>query len=238
MAKKETATTRKFNLGRRWPKHLLFWFSNLLLVGLLFLFWNSKVLLPFKLFVVFLHESGHALAALLTGGNILSIEINPNQSGVTKFSGGNYFLALSGGYLGSTLFGCFFLLISGFRRIQRMIIFGLGLLILIMIVLYIRQPFTIVYCLLFGLFLIVVSMFMPELITTYFLRFLGFSSCMYALFDIRSDLLTLTQNPHTDAALLAQMTHIPAIGWAIAWSVISLILIYLAISFLIRLNRL
>lgn len=34
------------------------------------------------------HEFGHAFAAKLTGGKVESIELNPNEGGVTRMRGG------------------------------------------------------------------------------------------------------------------------------------------------------
>jgi hypothetical protein len=45
--------------------------------------WDTPLVYPIKIFVVFLHELGHALAALLTGGQVVSIQIFPDESGLT-----------------------------------------------------------------------------------------------------------------------------------------------------------
>jgi len=43
--------------------------------------WDTPFVYPIKIFVVFLHELGHALAALLTGGQVVSIQIFPTKAG-------------------------------------------------------------------------------------------------------------------------------------------------------------
>ena len=43
---------------------------------------------PFKLFVTFIHEGGHALATLGTLGSVEGIAIHPDTSGVTLSLGG------------------------------------------------------------------------------------------------------------------------------------------------------
>src|SRR2546429_9278285 len=63
---------------------------------------------PFRLFVTFIHEGGHAIAALLTGNSVESLSIATNASGETYTSqGGAIFQRLvpSPGYLGSVTFG-------------------------------------------------------------------------------------------------------------------------------------
>ena len=48
------------------------------------LLWWSPVLLPFRLFVTMIHELSHALAAVLTGGEVQGIVIRLDGSGVTN----------------------------------------------------------------------------------------------------------------------------------------------------------
>jgi MFS family permease len=58
-----------------------------------------------SLLVTYLHELGHALASLLTGGHVISLQVNLDGSGVCTTSGGISMLIIAGGYLGSILFG-------------------------------------------------------------------------------------------------------------------------------------
>lgn len=67
----------------------------------LWLLWNTPIVYPVKIFVVLLHEISHAAVAVATGGSIQSIEINPLEGGACYCPGGNAFLTLSAGYLGS-----------------------------------------------------------------------------------------------------------------------------------------
>ena len=45
--------------------------------------WNSPLLMPIKLLVVFLHELSHGLMALATGGEVLDLHIAENETGAT-----------------------------------------------------------------------------------------------------------------------------------------------------------
>lgn len=63
------------------------------------------VLYPVTLMVTFLHEFGHAFGALLTGGTVEGMQINPDGSGYTLTRGGNQAVVLMGGYLGSAVLG-------------------------------------------------------------------------------------------------------------------------------------
>lgn len=68
------------------------------------------LLYPFELFGTFIHETWHALAAVLTGGKVTGMHVNWDTSGVTWTSGGSRFITASAGYLGSTVSGGILLL--------------------------------------------------------------------------------------------------------------------------------
>ena len=59
---------------------------------------------PVELLVAFLHEFGHASMALLTGGRVEALEVNPDGSGVTTTLGGSMLMITAGGYIGSCVF--------------------------------------------------------------------------------------------------------------------------------------
>lgn len=82
--------------------------AMLLVYALLKFFGGSfghMALYPVTLLVTFLHEFGHALGALLTGGAVDGMQINPDGSGYTITRGGNQGVVLMGGYLGSAVLG-------------------------------------------------------------------------------------------------------------------------------------
>lgn len=66
---------------------------------------GNLVLYPVTLLVTFLHEFGHALGALLTGGSVESMQISADGSGYTVSRGGSPGIILIGGYLGSAALG-------------------------------------------------------------------------------------------------------------------------------------
>lgn len=66
---------------------------------------GNLILYPVTLLVTFLHEFGHALGALLTGGSVEGMQINPDGSGYTVTRGGSPAVVLMGGYLGSAVLG-------------------------------------------------------------------------------------------------------------------------------------
>lgn len=60
---------------------------------------------PMKLLAVFVHEASHATACLMTGGRVKNLEVNINEGGVTRFSGGCMRLVTPAGYLGGAFWG-------------------------------------------------------------------------------------------------------------------------------------
>ncbi len=91
----------------------------------------SLVLYPVRLFVTFVHEAGHSLAALLTGGEVIGFTVSPDGSGLATTRGGNISLILPAGYLGAALFGSLlFFLSNRMPRWTRGLSFLIGIAII------------------------------------------------------------------------------------------------------------
>lgn len=99
------------------------------LAVLLIFFWQSPVLKPFKLFVVFLHETSHAIATILTGGKLSAISIEWDESGATYAASGKgiFFIIAIAGYIGSILWGYMMLKASLTSRYVRTVSLVVGL---------------------------------------------------------------------------------------------------------------
>lgn len=74
------------------------------------LLWSSVAFAPLKLVSVFLHEASHALATVATGGKVREIEINEFFGGHVVRVGGMDAPIIMAGYIGSVLWGCYFLI--------------------------------------------------------------------------------------------------------------------------------
>src|SRR3979409_76213 len=95
------------------------------------LFWfipfASLLPYPFRLFVTFIHEGGHAIAALLTGNSVESLSIATNASGETYTSQGgtlSQMFVASAGYLGSMAFGAMLLVLIRKAIAARVVLIG------------------------------------------------------------------------------------------------------------------
>lgn len=83
-------------------------FAILLVYGVLKFMGGSLgalLLYPVTMLVTFMHEFGHAMGAILTGGSVEGLQVNPDGSGYTTTRGGSPGVVLIGGYLGSAILG-------------------------------------------------------------------------------------------------------------------------------------
>jgi Peptidase M50B-like len=86
------------------------------------------ILYPVTLLVTFLHEFGHALGAIITGGKVEGMQINPDGSGYTVSRGGSQAIILMGGYLGSVILGNLLLYIGVRKRqLSQMALYTLAI---------------------------------------------------------------------------------------------------------------
>ncbi|MGQ9897751.1 MAG: M50 family metallopeptidase [Acidobacteriota bacterium] len=97
----------------------------------------SVVTFPIRMFVTFIHEGSHALAALLSGFYVIRMTIHWDGSGLTLTSGQNMFVA-SAGYLGTILFGVFLLYQAQRRDRASMLLVGSGILVLLLTILFVN----------------------------------------------------------------------------------------------------
>jgi hypothetical protein len=184
------------------------------------LLWGTFVVYPFRLFVVFLHEISHGLAAVATGGSIVSIGLSFDEGGVCLTRGGWPFLILNAGYLGSLLWGALFLLLGGRRTRARPVVALLGAFTLAVTLVYVRTWFGFLYGLATGLVLLAVATRLKPAVAETLLAALGATSVLYAIWDVASDVL-LRHSGQSDAAALARLTGVPAILWGAAWIALS-----------------
>ncbi len=185
------------------------------------LLFDSPVVYPFRLFVVFLHEAGHATAALLTGGRVVSIALSPDEGGVCVTRGGVPFVVLNAGYLGSLLFGALFLLLGRRARNAAPVIGAIGLFTTLAALVYLRTWFGFGYTLAAGLVLLFVALRLRPAASEWLLAAIGSMSMLYAVADIASDVI-FRHSGASDAAALARLTGIPALVWGLVWIGISL----------------
>jgi hypothetical protein len=204
-----------------WPELI----GLLCLMVVVWFLWNSWLIYPLKILVVFFHELSHGLAAILTGGRIVQIRLMANEGGLCVTAGGSRFLTLSAGYLGSLVFGGAILLLSAKSGQDRLISATLGAILLLGSLIWIRPliGFGFIFAALAGGALIAAGVYLPMNVNDLLNKTIGLTSCLYALMDIKSDILDRPGLP-SDAAMLGELTGIPGFLWGILWIAIALLL--------------
>jgi len=188
--------------------------------------WDTPVLWPLKVLVVMIHESGHAVASLLVGGSVQHISVSGNEAGqclsTLPDSALGAIVVYSAGYVGSALVGGVLLLATYRYRTGRWMLGAAAAWLVVMALLYGRDPFTVFFCLGTAGALAAGARWLPSDLVDVVNLFLAAFCALYAVFDLRSDLWDSTTRAHSDAALLANITYVPAIVWAALWTLASL----------------
>jgi len=195
----------------------------------IFMLWNYSIMIPLKIFVVFLHEVSHALTTLLTGGDVLELSLVPRQGGHVITRGGNRFLISTSGYLGSLFLGASFFIFALRTNADRILVAVLGLSMFVLTAFYIRDVFPVAYCLSGGAFLLLSARFLNRQINDLLLRIIGLTSMIYVPYDIFSDTLARSEI-RSDARNLAESFGGTTMMWGSIWLVISLVFILFIIK--------
>ncbi|MER3427173.1 MAG: hypothetical protein C4334_03585 [Pyrinomonas sp.] len=210
--------------------------ATLLSVALWFIPFAEVLTYPFRLFVTFVHEGSHALAAVLTGNGVYGLRIAPSGSGVTLttesdlFSG---FIISSAGYLGAMLYGA--LLLFWIRRAvaaRRVLIISAGLILTLTLAYGFSSLFTIVAGMVLSGGLIAAAMFLGPRAAMFLVSLLAAQCVLNALLDLKTVLsLSAPFAPRvpTDAANMAEATGIPAAFWSAIWIALALLILYYAL---------
>ena len=191
--------------------------------GTVWFLWDTAAVYPLKVFVVLLHEISHAVVAVATGGAIDRIVLDPNQGGACYCPGGNAFLTLSAGYLGSLAWGGLLISAGQAKRINsRWVTGAAGLLVVGLTLAYVRSIFGFGFGLAFGVALVIGAAKLSPAVNQSVLLTLGLTSCLYAILDIKSDILDRPEL-RSDAAMLGDITGIPTVVWGSLWITVAVL---------------
>lgn len=201
---------------------------------------------PFRIFVTFIHEGGHAIAALLTGNSVASLSVAMNASGETYTTQGGFIsqvLVASAGYVGSMAFGALLLVLIRKAVAARFVLLGsAGVIFLLTIIFGLLKPilswgmlsgipFTLFAGTVLSVGLILVARFASAKTAAFFVSFLAVQCILNALLDLKT--VFFLSSPFapaipTDAVNMAHATGVPAFFWAVLWIVLSLGILWLA----------
>jgi hypothetical protein len=236
------------------PQLTLLLVATLATVALWFIPYAEWLVYPIRLFVTFIHESSHALVALLTGGSVQSLTISSDGSGVVYSSGtsllGTLFTS-SAGYLGTTLFGILLLFLMRRNVSSHKVLFVLGGCIgLITLVFGVLCPmfnllslnvpfssvaFTVVVGALLSVGLMALALYGTTKVANWAIAFLAIQCLLNAISDLKTVLFINSplagSDIQNDAANMAAATGIPAFLWVVIWIAIAAFMIVVGMRF-------
>ncbi|KAL0576199.1 hypothetical protein V5O48_005766 [Marasmius crinis-equi] len=189
----------------------------------------SWIIYPFKLLTVGFHEMSHAFAGVLTCAHIHSIELDPDEGGVTKMSGGISWITLPAGYLGSCFIGAC-LIACGFNTNASKVA-SIVLAVFFLFTLWWARKDWLTWVLILGMSgLIVLFWFVAGGIALrYLVLFIGVMSCMYVLWDIVDDTISRKVNS-SDASAFAKICGcFPSQVWGVIWLIIAFVFFALGV---------
>lgn len=188
---------------------------------------GQTVLYPVSRLVTFLHELGHGIGALITGGSVLAIQINEDGSGFTKTMGGSRGIILMGGYIGSALMGNLLFYIGARKpKMAEFTLYGLAIAMIFTGIYWFNSMYTTGFLILFGLGLFLIANktnFDREV-----LMFLGIACILYIIQDFNV-------GPSSDLNEYAKIfVVIPSHVWMYIWLFIALFLTFLNLKMVFK----
>ena len=198
---------------------------------------------PFRIFVTFIHEGGHALAALFTGNAVHSLSVSPDGSGMVYSTDTGLLSSMfvsSAGYLGAMTFGALLLWLVRHRVKARAVLAGSGVLVLLLATFFgflaplwnwsLPGLFTLVAGVVLPLGLFAAAKYMSPRAATFLVSFLAVQCVLNAVFDLRNVLFASAfSDAHTDAANMAAATGVPGVFWVLFWIVVAFVIMTLAL---------
>lgn len=180
-------------------------------------------LLPLTYLYTHLHEIGHAIAAMATGGHFIRVTLEPDGSGLTTSMGGWQLLVSPAGYVGATFFGAMILAMSRTPRGAQTAFKILFAIMVIGMLCWIRGVFGFATGLLFTALFGWLGFRKEDGHTQWLAQFLG---VFLSLSSIQAVLITLRiggiSYGEDDAMILEKATGIPAVLSAVLWTAASL----------------
>jgi hypothetical protein len=236
------------------PQLKLLLLATIITIALWFIPYLGIVTYPIRLFVTFIHEGSHVLAALLTGGSVHSLTIASDGSGVVYSVPSGLLGALatsSAGYLGSTFFGVLLLFLIRKAISAKKVLFGSAVFIAVMTILFsiitpllnvfslqvsfLNIAFTVLAGTILTAGLFAIGKYGSERTANFAVAFLAIQCLLNAVFDLAT--LFLINAPFSgmdlqnDATNMANATGLPSFAWVLIWIGLSILMISVGLRF-------
>ncbi|MBS2009586.1 MAG: M50 family metallopeptidase [Cyanobacteria bacterium SZAS TMP-1] len=236
---------RRFELGK--VNMAAFWTLTVLSILLANAPGVRTVLTPVNEFVTMVHETCHAVVALMTGGqpSLTIVDDGMGHAGLTQFNGGFLFLSAQAGYLGTAFFGCFLIFLGQFHKYSRYILMAIGTMIILSSLIFITPSIfsfttwwsgllSMAWGLAMGVTLIIMSLKLKPVWANLVLLFLAVQTALSSItlvWFLLPHSLGLAGKGFSDATVMQQYFLIPAPFWAVSWILMSIGMLLLTIRF-------
>ncbi len=217
--------------------------ATLITLALWFIPYAEILTYPFRIFVTFIHEGGHAIAALLTGNSVASLSVAANASGETYTTEGGLLSQIfvsSAGYLGAMAYGALLLVLIRRAVAARIVLLSSAAFILVLTTVFgLWKPLSLgmwgrfsFFTLLAGVAittgLVAIARYASARVASFFVSFLAVQCILNAILDLKTVFFLSTPfgpSVPTDAMNMSNATGVPAIFWAILWIGIGLLIL-------------
>jgi hypothetical protein len=226
------------------PQIMLLLIATVITIALWFIPFADYLVYPIRLFVTFIHEGGHALAAVLTGGSVQSLTVAPDSSGLVKAYSDSSLATLifsSAGYLSAMAYGVLLLALIRWNVSPYKILFGSGVFVAFLTVVFgflspifhifsgdisfFGMAFTIFSGALISVGLVAAARYANLKWANFAVAFLAVQCLLNAVFDLKNLFISTTTNAHNDAMNMAEVTGLPSALWILIWIGISILMI-------------
>jgi len=183
-----------------------------------FLLLNVKTIaLPIGWFEVFFHELSHGIAALVTGGKIIALELNLNGSGSLTHAGSGIGMLVSfAGYAGASLWGlAIYKVFSPADKTTQNWTLALILVIGVSTLLWVKDWESLAVSILLVTILGLMRWFANQRLSSHIMGLIG-ASLMVSSSQSAWSLLSLSGKGDADALAKASLI-IPPIVWVLLW---------------------
>lgn len=180
--------------------------------------------IPFNWLESYFHEISHGIAAIITGGSVLRIQLFANGAGLCTTQGGLAFVISFAGYAGATLWGWgIYKLASIHQKAAQIFSMLIFVLLVISIIFWGRDVLTwFILGVLATLFLLTIKLQKIH----YLQRLMQLFGLLILLNSLSSPSYLLDGRHLGDGAALASMTFIPEFIWVMIWFFITLFALY------------
>jgi len=203
-----------------WRKYHFF----ILLFAAIILKQLPLITIPFNWLESYFHEISHGLAALLTGGSVLRIQLFANGAGLCTTQGGIAFVISFSGYAGATLWGWgIFKLSSANQRAAQIFSVVIFILLVSSMVFWGRDLLTwFILAVLAVIFLLTIKLQKAH----YLQRLMQLFGLLILLNSLSSPSYLLDGRNLGDGAALTSITYIPEVVWVLIWFSIAFFALY------------